>query len=154
MTFLDISLADLERFILDGIPLARAMAIGIDSFDGSRLVMTAPLLPNINDKGCAFGGSLATLMTLACWALVEATLRQRGENCDVFVADSTVRYLDPVWGDMRAEATLAPGASWKGFFTMLKARGRARGDFTCVVPGTDGKPLASLDARFVAKRRA
>ncbi|MET0936161.1 MAG: YiiD C-terminal domain-containing protein [Luteibacter sp.] len=154
MTFLDISLADLERFILDGIPLARAMAIGIDSFDGSRLVMTAPLLPNINDKGCAFGGSLATLMTLACWALVEAALRQRGENCDVFVADSTVRYLDPVWDDMRAEASLAPGAHWKNFFGMLTARGRARGDFTCVVPGPDGKPLASLDARFVAKRRA
>ena len=70
------------------------------------------------------------------------------------VTYSTVRYLDPIWADLRAEATLAPGANWKGFFTMLKARGRARGDFTCVVPGADGKPLASMDARFVAKRRA
>lgn len=154
MTPNDISLADLERFILDGIPLARAMAVSIDSFDGMRLVMTAPLLPNINDKACAFGGSIVALMTLTCWALVEAVLRERGEDCDVFVADSTVRYLDPIWDDLRAEATLAPGAHWKGFFGMLKARGRARGDFTCVVPGADGKPLASLDARFVAKRRA
>jgi thioesterase domain-containing protein len=112
------------------------------------------LLPNINDKACAFGGSIVAMMTLTCWALVEAVLRQRGEDCDVFVADSTVRYLDPIWADLRAEATLAPGANWKGFFTMLKARGRARGDFTCVVPGADGKPLASMDARFVAKRRA
>lgn len=147
-------LADLERFILDGIPLARAMELRIAGFDGERLAMTAPLPPNINDKGCAFGGSLASLMTLACWALVEAVLRGRGDDCDVFVADTSVRYLAPVWDDLRAEASLAPGANWSGFFAMLDGRGRARADFTCVVPGAGGKPLASLKARFVAKRRA
>ncbi|NII56150.1 YiiD C-terminal domain-containing protein [Luteibacter sp. SG786] len=147
-------LQDLEHFIRDGIPLARAMDLRIAEFDGERLVMTAPLAPNINDKGCAFGGSLASLMTVACWALVEARLRQRGLDCDVFVADSTIRYLDTVWDDLRAEATLAPGASWEPFFATLETRGRARADFTCVVPGTGGKPAASLDARFVAKRRA
>lgn len=154
MTMIQAALADLERFILDGIPLARAMELRIAAFDGERLTMTAPLKPNINDKGCAFGGSLASLMTIACWALVEACLRQRGDDCDVFVADSTVRYLAPVWDDLRAEASLAPGARWEPFFATLDARGRARADFTCVVPGADGKPLASLDARFVAKRRA
>ena len=154
MTTIQTALADLERFILEGIPLARAMDARIAGFDGERMILAAPLQPNINDKGCAFGGSLATLMTLACWALVEARLRQRGSDCDVFVADSTVRYLAPVWDELRAEATLAPGADWAPFFATLDARGRTRGDFTCVVPGDDGKPLASLDARFVAKRRA
>ncbi|QWT19066.1 thioesterase domain-containing protein [Bacillus sp. NP157] len=147
-------IAALERFILDGIPLARAMDIHIVSHDGHRLVMTAPLPPNINDKGCAFGGSLVTLMTLACWALVEASLRQRGYDCDLFVADSTVRYLDPVWGDLRAEASMAPDSDWEPFFATLAARGRARADLACVIPGTDAKPAATLVARFVAKRRA
>lgn len=154
MTSIPDDLASLERFILDGIPLAQAMRVHLAEFDGERLVMTAPLAPNINDKACAFGGSLVTLMTLACWSLVEAMLRRRGSDCDVFVADSTVRYLDPVWTDLRAEASLAPGARWSSFFAMLDGRGKARADFTCVVPGSDGKPLASMDARFVAKRRA
>ena len=154
MTAIPSPLPELEHFIRDGIPLARAMDLHIAEFDDERLVMTAPLAPNINDKGCAFGGSLASLMTVACWALVEARLRQRGLDCDVFVADSTIRYLDTVWDDLRAEAMLAPGASWEPFFATLETRGRARADFTCVVPGTGGKPAASLDARFVAKRRA
>ncbi|MET0255940.1 MAG: YiiD C-terminal domain-containing protein [Luteibacter sp.] len=154
MTSITDDLASLERFILDGIPLARAMQVHLAGFDGEHLAMTAPLGPNINDKACAFGGSLATLMTLACWALVEAVLRRRGSDCDIFVADSTVRYLAPVWTDLRAEARLAPGAKWASFFAMLDGKGKARADFTCVVPGEDGKPLASLDARFVAKRRA
>jgi thioesterase domain-containing protein len=154
MTSTTHDLAVLERFILDGIPLAQAMQVRLAEFDGERLVMTAPLSPNINDKACAFGGSLVTLMTLACWSLVETMLRRRGSDCDVFVADSTVRYLDPVWTDLRAEARLAPGARWTSFFAMLDGKGRARADFTCIVPGEDGKPLASMDARFVAKRRA
>ncbi|MGN6481461.1 YiiD C-terminal domain-containing protein [Luteibacter sp.] len=150
----DPTFASLERFILDSIPLASAMGIHIPGCDGERLVMTAPLQPNINDKGCAFGGSLASLMTLACWALVEANLRRRGDDCDLFVADSSIRYLDPVWDDLRAEASLANGGSWAAFFRTLDARGKARGDLACVVPGTGGKPAATLSARFVAKRRA
>jgi thioesterase domain-containing protein len=154
MTTPDPTFATLERFILDGIPLARAMEARIAGCDGERLVMTAPLQPNINDKGCAFGGSLASLMTLACWALVEANLRSRGEDCDLFVGDSSIRYLDPVWDDLRAEASLAGGSDWAVFFRTLAARGRARADLTCLVPGTGDKPAASLVARFVAKRRA
>ncbi|TCV96061.1 thioesterase domain-containing protein [Luteibacter rhizovicinus] len=146
------AIADLESFILDGIPLARAMNLSIESFDGDRLIMTAPLGPNINDKGCAFGGSLASVMTLACWALVEMALRRRGDDCDVFVGESTVRYLAPVWEDLRAEASLAVGASWDAFFAMLDARGKARAAFRCFIPG-EAKPRASLDAVFVAKRR-
>jgi thioesterase domain-containing protein len=147
------SLVELERFVLDGIPLARAMNLRIAAYDGQSLAMTAPLAPNINDKGCAFGGSMASLMTLTCWALVEQQLRERGFDCDVFVGESTVRYLNPVWDDLRAEATLAPGGSWDTFFVTLASRGRARAEIECVIPGGGTKPDASLSARFVAKRR-
>ena len=46
-------------------PPAAAMGIGIDHYDGDGLCLTAPLSLHVNDKGCAFGGSLASLMTLA-----------------------------------------------------------------------------------------
>jgi thioesterase domain-containing protein len=78
--------------------------------------LLAPLAPNVNDKGCAFGGSLVSLMTLCGWALVELALRRRGEDCDVFVAESTVRYLSPLWQDFRSEARLAADADWPTFF--------------------------------------
>jgi thioesterase domain-containing protein len=146
-------LHELERFVLDGIPLARAMDLRIAAYDGRSLSMTAPLEPNINDKGCAFGGSMASLMTLTCWALVEQRLREHGFDCDVFVGESTVRYFNPVWEDLRAEATLAPGASWDTFFATLTSRRRARAEIECVIPGAGAKPDASLSARFVAKRR-
>ena len=81
-------------------------------------------------------------------------LRVRGLDCDVFVGESTVRYLEPVWTDFVSEARLGGEASWDSFFDTLAARGRARIDVACRVPGTGEKPAATLEARFVAKRRS
>jgi thioesterase domain-containing protein len=143
----------LVAFIREGIPLARAMALELGSYDGEQLTLASPLAPNVNDKGCAFGGSLVSLMTLTGWGLVELALRQRGEDCDVYVGESTVRYLSPVWGDFQARAQHAEEASWDTFFATLSARGRARIAVTAEIPDENGKPAATLAAQFVAKRR-
>lgn len=143
----------LVAFIHEGIPLARAMALELGDYNGEQLTLTSPLGPNVNDKGCAFGGSLVSLMTLTGWGLVELALRQRGEDCDVYVGESTVRYLSPVWGDFQARSQRAEAASWDTFFATLATRGRARIAVTAEVPGEDGKPAATLAAQFVAKRR-
>ncbi|MEI7036701.1 YiiD C-terminal domain-containing protein [Fulvimonas yonginensis] len=145
---------DLLRFIRGKIPLARAMELSLGRYEGDVLSLAAPLAPNVNDKGCAFGGSLASVMTLAGWALVELALQRRGEDCDVYVGDSTVRYLEPVWNDFQAEARLAEGAAWASFYDALAQRGKARVDVRCAVPGSGARPAATLEARFVAKRRA
>ncbi|QEE26010.1 MAG: thioesterase [Rhodanobacter sp.] len=144
----------LVDFIHEGIPLARDMALQLHHYDGEQLTLAAPLAPNVNDKGCAFGGSLVSVMTLTGWGLVELALRARNEDCDVFVGESTVRYLSPVWDDFLSAAQLAPEADWTTFFGTLAARGKARIEVTCAVPGDEGKPAATLSARFVAKRRA
>ena len=144
----------LVTFMRDEIPLAQTMDLQLHAANDTQLSIAAPLAPNINDKGCAFGGSLVSVMTLTGWGLVELELRMRGLDCDVFVGESTVRYLEPVWSDFLSEARLADGAGWATFFDTLDARGRARIEVVCQVPGTGDKPAATLEARFVAKRRS
>ncbi len=78
-----------ERHLLADIPLARAMQLRIGDWDGDSLRMNAPLAANVNDKGCAFGGSLVSVMTLACWSLIQLAVEQAGEDCDIYVQDST-----------------------------------------------------------------
>jgi thioesterase domain-containing protein len=144
----------LIQFIRDEIPLAHAMDLELADCDEHSLTLRAPLAPNVNDKGCAFGGSLVSVMTLSGWALVELALRRRGTDCDVFVAESSVRYLAPLWDDFHSQARLAEDADWATFFSTLDNRGRARIAIDCVVPGENGEPACTLNARFVAKRRA
>ncbi|MBL8298330.1 MAG: YiiD C-terminal domain-containing protein [Rhodanobacteraceae bacterium] len=149
----DAPIRALECEILADIPLARAMQLKIAACSPGGLTLLAPLAPNINDKGCAFGGSLASLLTLSCWALVVLRLRAAGEDCDVYVQDSQLRYLAPVWGEIRAESRLAEGENWDVFFAMVGARGKGRLRINASVNGADGKAATTLEARFVALRR-
>jgi thioesterase domain-containing protein len=147
------SCAALERELLADIPLARAMALSVEGCDGASLTLAAPLAPNVNDKGCAFGGSLASLMTLAGWGLLKLAVDARGLPCDIYVQDSAIRYLAPVWQDFRAVARLAEGERFEDFFAALATRGKGRLRVRCAVPLADGGEAAALDARFVAIAR-
>lgn len=144
------AIRSLESTVLAEIPLARAMQLRMQAYDGDCLTLFAPLAPNINDKGCAFGGSLVSLLTLAGWGLIVLKLRELDRECDVYVQDSAVRYLAPVWEDFAAQARLAEGESWDAFAAKLAARGRARLGVDCRVPLADGADACTLQARFVA----
>src|SRR3546814_10630483 len=72
------------------------------------------------------GGSLVSLLTLASWGLVNLHVQAAGLDADVFVADSEVRYLAPLFADLRAQARIAEGESWERFVATLRERGRAR----------------------------
>ena len=146
-------IAQLQSLILGEIPMARAMQLSLREYDGTRLTLTAPLAPNINDKGCAFGGSLVSLLTLAGWGLVVLKLRDLGRDCDVYVQDSTVRYLAPVWSELVAIAQLADGETWDDFAQAIAQRGRARATVNCRVPLEDGGDACTMQARFVAIAR-
>ena len=133
------------------IPLTAAMGLQAGAFAGDTLQLRAPLAPNANDKGCAFGGSLASLMTLAAWALIELRLEARGARCEVYVQDSGIDYLAPVWGELQVTARLAEGQDWAAFFAALDARGKGR--LTLLAQADHaGVPATRMRARFVAKR--
>ena len=137
------------------IPLTLSMQVAIHSFDGTQLTLDAPLAPNVNDKSCAFGGSLVSLMTLAGWGLVLLRLEEAGHDCDIYVQDSNTRYLEPLWSDLRAQARIAGDAeAWEAFVASLATRGRGRVRVACRVATPSGADACTLDARFVAIARA
>ncbi|MGH8163729.1 MAG: YiiD C-terminal domain-containing protein [Rhodanobacteraceae bacterium] len=144
--------ANLEAEILEHIPLSRAMQLRLTRYTGSELEMIAPLAPNINDKGCAFGGSMASMMTLAGWGLLELALRARGIVCDIYIGDSTVRYREPLWGELRASARFNHDAALGAFLDTLSERGKARIEVICEIAGNE-RAAATLEAAFVAKAR-
>jgi thioesterase domain-containing protein len=134
-------------------PPVAAMRLSIAGYDGQRLRLRAPLAANVNDKGCAFGGSLGSLMTLAAWGLVTLRVQEAGMQADVFVADSRIRYLAPLFADLEAEAELDTAASWDDFIATLRERGRARTELVARVPLPDGGIAAEFAARYVAFRK-
>lgn len=145
--------SELEHLMRSAIPLARAMDIRVSGYDGQRLVLAAPLAPNVNDKGCAFGGSLGALMTLAGWGLMQLKLAEGGAEADVYVRESSERFLTPVWGPLHAEAW-ADGEPWAVLISELGVAGKARVELKAEVVAEDGASVAVRQtAGFVAVAR-
>jgi thioesterase domain-containing protein len=145
----DAALAAFSR-TLQAMPPVAALQLRIDGFDGRCLRLHAPLAAHVNDKGCAFGGSLASLMTLAAWGVVTLRLQAAGLSADVFVAGSQLRYRAPLFADLQAEAVVAEGADWDAFVAEFRRRGRAGIELDACVRLPDGGIAAECRARYVA----
>lgn len=131
-------------------PPVAAMQVDVEGFQGDALRLTAPLSANVNDKGNAFGGSLTSLMTVAGWGLVTLKLRLAGLKAEVYVADSQIRYLAPLYGDLVADAMFAEGQSLDTFVDTLVQRGRARIQVEACVRLPEDGMATTLSGRFVA----
>lgn len=133
-------------------PPARSLQLYVGDYRQDRLSLRAPLAPNVNDKGCAFGGSLSSLLTLSAWGLASLKLGEVGLAAEVYVQDSTVRYLAPLFADLEAVAWLDPEQDWKEFIETMRARSRARARLLAEIRLPEGGAVAcSFEGRFVAK---
>jgi len=139
---------------LQSMPPVRALQLRIAAHDAASLVLAAPLAANVNDKGSAFGGSLASAMTLAAWGLATLRLQEAGHAADVYVQDSTLRYAKPLYDDLRVEARLVAGESWEDFVAAFAARGRARATLVADALDAAGNVVTAFEGRFVALRPA
>jgi thioesterase domain-containing protein len=135
-------------------PPVAAMGVHPLDYDGRTLRLGAPLPANVNDKGCAFGGSLCGLMTLAAWGWVMVNLKLAGhDGAEIYVADSQIRYLAPLYEDLVAEAAPAEGEQWTQFLRTFEQRGKARISMQARVPIRAGGEATLFSGRFVAIRR-
>lgn len=145
-------LQQLQRHYQSMPPVA-AMNLTIGGYDGQRLRLHAALADHVNDKGCAFGGSLASMMTLASWGLVSLKLHEAGIDADVYVADSQLRYLAPLFADLDVTAEFGPDADLDTFLSTLRERGRARTQLVARVLTPEGVVATDFTARYVAIAR-
>ena len=152
-TVIDLSPLRMLEAELLAMPPVAALGLRIVEATGDRLRLHAPLAPNINDKGCVFGGSLGSLMTLAGWGLIVLRLAEAGLDADVFVADSEIRYRAPLYADIETTAELAEGESWEDFLSTLRSRGRARLSVRAVVWLPEGGVATESLSRYAAKLR-
>jgi len=147
--------AEIRRLqeLLDRMPPARALGLRIERLDAVEIQIGAPLERNLNDKGCAFGGSLAALLTLAAWGALETALHRTGEDADLYIADSRLDYLAPLYEDLCATAALPDTAAIEGLRAKLVARGRGGLSLRAEAHDAGGRVVARLEGRYAAVRR-
>jgi thioesterase domain-containing protein len=139
---------------LDGMPPVVAMGVRVHALDAGGLTLTAPLARNVNDKACAFGGSLAGLLTLAGWGTLAAALWRDGVAAEVYIAESELKYLAPLYGDLVAHAAAPSADDLAVLRQKLAERGRGGLWLTAEARDANGAVVARLRGRYAALRPA
>jgi thioesterase domain-containing protein len=139
--------ATLEAYLRAHIPLTEAMEVCVARLDESGVTLCAPLGPNINHRQSAFGGSIASLATLAAWGLLHTRLG--GESHRIVVASSRIEYLLPVCDAFCARCDAPDEAAWARFLKTLARHGKARMLLNVSV-ACGGSLCATLEGEFVA----
>jgi thioesterase domain-containing protein len=121
-----VTLDEITRYLHDHFPVTRGMGARAERYDGRSVRLAAPLGPNVNQGGTAFGGSLSALAILSGWTLVHLLLEERGASCRLVIQRSALDFEAPVDGDFTATAILPPEPAWSRFLATLSRHRRAR----------------------------
>ena len=141
---------DIVREKLKGqVPLVQHMGVDIVEYQPGYVVVEAPLQPNLNTHGTAFGGSLYCVATMCGWSLVHLTLMDAGFEPSVWVTKGEVTYAKPVTGDLRAQVKAS-----EELLNSLREQyqAKARGKIELTVEIYEGDDLAlELIATYAAR---
>jgi thioesterase domain-containing protein len=141
----------LERYLQESIPLVGHMDVRVLASDVHGVLLEAPLAPNRNHIGTAFGASLHGLAMLACWGLVWLALEDHADR-EIVVADSRMSYRAPAAGTFQARCPLPPPEAVAALRAGYAMRGRARIALDATINAGGAKPVATFSGTFVALR--
>ncbi|MCG8672172.1 MAG: thioesterase domain-containing protein [Pseudomonadales bacterium] len=141
---------DIVREKLKGqVPLVQHMGVDIVEYQPGYVAVEAPLEPNLNTHGTAFGGSLYCVATMCGWSLVHLTLMDAGFEPNVWVTKGEVIYAKPVTGNLRAQVK-ASDEVLDGLREQYQSKARAKVQLTVEI--YQGEDLAlTLTATYAAR---
>lgn len=127
------------------------MAVKALAVDDDGVTLVAPLEPNINHHGTAFGGSASTLATLAAWSALHVRLFKLGVTSQLVIQRNTMEYTRPIFGELVARAVVPEDEEWGHFVKSLARKGRGRLRVYAVIT-YDGEAAGKFVGDFVALR--
>lgn len=142
-------LTELKTYLYEHIPLSKAMEVDVVQAGADKVVLRAPLAPNINHRETVFGGSASALAILAAWTLLYVRLQQAGLQSRVVIQRNTMHYEKAIPDVFDAVATIAEAQVWQRFVHTLMRRQRARINVAASLY-CRGEQVGSFEGDFVA----
>lgn len=145
---------NLQSFLLEHLPLARAAGVAIDSYDGEVLTASAPLENNINDKLTAFGGSLYNLCVIAAWGITHLKAQELRMEGDIVVAKGEINYLRPLRHHLVAQAFSPNEKDLEKAVKFYKARGKGVFTVHAEIRDDDGELCVEFFGKYAVVKPA
>jgi thioesterase domain-containing protein len=141
--------AAIEHYLHTHIPLSKHLGARLIEAGPDAVRISAPLTPNLNHRGTAFGGSLSALAILSGWTWLYVNLEAHGFEGRIVIQSNTMEYVAPADGDFTAVCRAPTAERWDHFRRMLRERGRGRIELDADVVTGEGL-VATFHGRYVA----
>ncbi len=142
------NIAEIEKIIETEIPIVKSMGISFQKITRNECTISVPLEPNHNHKNTAFGGSLYSVCTAACYGLMFALQREdQLMMYDLVIGEGSIRYNRPVDKDFFVTAKINPD-DWKTLTEKISRSGFGKIPLTATVTIT-GQALCDYKATFI-----
>jgi len=147
------ALDELERLIVEKMPITEHLEFSLAAGEEGTLHASAPLQPNANHMGSAFGGSLSMLATVTGWAMMNQVVQDAMEDMrrqvEIMIQESDIEYLQPVYENISVVCKPPDEDALDRFHQMLDRWGRARLELECTIHAA-GERAATFMGRYVA----
>lgn len=139
---------DLQRYLHDRIPLARAMEIEVRAATLDGVEIHAPLEPNINHRDTVFGGSASAVAILTAWSALYVRMRAEGRAGRLVIRRNRMSYERPIVAGFTATAAPPGDAAWAKVVAAL-GKGRPARVHMSVTLECQGEAVGRLEGEFV-----
>lgn len=139
----------LEHYLHEHIPLSKAMQVSVIEAEEERVILSAPLAPNINHTESVFGGSASAVAILAAWSILHVRLKSADIASRIVIQSNNMSYERPIYGTFTARSFIMQPPAWEVFMRTLSRRGRARIAVSSVLEYED-QPAGNFEGNFVA----
>ncbi len=146
---------ELQAFLYNQIPLARALGIQVKVANDESAVVTAPLESNKNHLNTAFGGSLGAVLILSGYTWLYHLMISRGFDCHVLIRRSETDYRRPVDTDFTAIAFRPAPEELERFLKNYEKKGTARISIAAEIRSADpsaDQAACLFKGEFVAQK--
>ena len=139
----------LEQYLHEHIPLSQTMQVSVIEAEEERVILSAPLAPNINHTETVFGGSASAVAILAAWSMIHVRLKNAGMASSIVIQSNIMSYERPIYGTFTARSFITQPKAWEVFMRTFLRRGRARIAVSSVLEYED-QPVGNFEGKFVA----
>lgn len=143
--------AALEQYIHENLPLTKAMGVYVVEVAETHIRLGAPLLPNLNHKKTAFGGSLESMATVTAWSTLYVHLHRHGIQGELVIRHCEMAFAKPVEHDFTAIARMPLPDEHAAFQRVFERRGMGRFTVASEIEAA-GEICARFTGEFVAAR--
>ena len=137
-----------EEYLHSNIPVTSAMGFRVNNFSKKEVKIGASINKNINHEGTAFGGTVASLLTVTAFARVLIIMEEIDANAHIVIQNSSINYLLPLAEDFEASSPEINESAIEKFARMyLKHRKSRIAVYSCIE--INNNIAAELNGEFV-----